>query len=252
VASSSTYRSSYRVEQTVRPASSDELALVRERRRVWRAMVKERELGPMRELLVALIVAIGALVFGLASHNVAVAIAGGAMTVMLLAVGLIGRRNANARIARSRGPWEIPDAGLIVRDTRVIARSVVGAVTDDEEYGVYLLFEIPGGDWFFVDPLALPVNAGPHGSAIARADVRLTSIEPDGVYIAADATGDPIPHRGARATATDARGEDFARDVERGFVWAPEQAWWKGNADGLVPEERLPAWMRGEIRDDTP
>ena len=116
--------------------------------------------------------------------------------------------------------------------------AVVDAVSGDEDYAVWLLFEIPGGDWFFVDPLCLPgSDAATSVAMFAREHVTLTSLWPHGVFVSADASGDPIPHRGGGIG-------DYAEADARRFVWRPEEASLVGNADGMVPESSLPAWMR--------
>lgn len=143
----------------------------------------------------------------------------------------------------AKGPYTPPDGGWQVRELVVVARSVVGAASGDEDYVTWLLFEIPGAAWVFFDPACLPEPYAASVASIARARLRVTMLSPNGVTLAVEASGDPIPHHGA-----DLSEDGYADAVERGFVWRPEDEWVKGNADGLVPEAALPAWIREATR----
>ncbi|MBX3248998.1 MAG: hypothetical protein KF901_17605 [Myxococcales bacterium] len=213
------YRTSYRVEETTRALRATELAFVRARREERAADVHKQEMSGPREMVIPLTVAVIAFAVGLAIDDPAVMFAGAGMAVMLAGIFVIARRRALERVAAyPPGPWALPDEAYSVREIHIVARSVVGAASGDEDYVIWALFEIPGGRWVYLDPLSVPLD-GPVArlEALARADVRLTQLLPHGLFLSATVAGDAIPHRGAGGGA----GEDYADAMERGFEWRP-------------------------------
>jgi hypothetical protein len=237
------YREGYRVEERTRPLSPEEEALVREQRAEWDAEVSRSAFRSSRELVVGLAFAVVVAVVGIVRRSGALVFGGALMTALLAVLVVVARRAAGRTIAASKGPWSAPEGGFQIREIVVIARSVVGAASGDEDYVTWLLYEIPGGAWFFVDPLCVPAPSGASIEALARARLRLTMLSSNGVVLSVEASGDPIPHHGA-----DLSSEGYASAMERDFVWAPEDEHWRGNADGLVPEAALPATIREAAR----
>ncbi len=235
------YRSAYRVERRVRDLSPEERALVERRRADYHAHVRAQETGTVHEMLVPIAVSLGAVAFGMLGHNHAAAIAGAGMAMMLVVLYVIARRKARERIAASKGPWDGPEGGWKVQETRVFARSVVCAVSGDEDYAMLLLFEIPRGDWYCVDPLCLPAEGRAGDRDLARAELRLARLWPDGAFLSARAIGEALPWQGASGGA-----EDYAEAVEKGQVFQLDDGEEPG-ADALIPEARLPAWVREAV-----
>jgi hypothetical protein len=229
------YRQTYRVESRIRALSQEEEKLVADRLSDWHARARKQAMSATMELAVPLAGAVAGLVYGAVRGNGAVLFVGALMTVMLGVILVLARRAGRARVAASRGPWDAPEGGWKIRETRVFARSVTGAVSDDEDYTRRLLFEIPGGDWFYVDPLDLPALRG--ADEIGRAEVHLTRLWPHGAYLLAEARGDALPQRGLEDG-----GDDYARDCEAGRVWRPQDE--ESATEDLVPEAKLPAWVR--------
>lgn len=254
--SSEPYRSSFRVDETTRALRADELAFVHARREERAAHVREQEMRGAKEMVLPLVTGVIAFAIGLAIDIPVVAFTGGGMAVAFAAIFVLVRRKALERIAaHPPGPWALPDEAYSVREIRIVARSVVGAASGDEDYVTWALFEIPGGRWVFLDPLSVPLDgAGARLEALARADVRLTQLLPRGEFLSATVSGDAIPHRGAGGGA----GEDYARAIERGFEWRPggpvDAEFDEDGRDydeslgpgpfGRVPEAALPAWIR--------
>lgn len=254
------YRSAYRVEETTRAPTTEELARVHARRDERAAHFRKQAMSGPRDMIVPLVVAIVAIGAGFAIDNPAVIFAGGLMTVMLSAILVIARRKALERIESfPPGPWSLADDEYEVREIRVVARSVVGAASGDEDYVTWALFEIPGGQWLYVDPLSVPVDgAGASVEALARADVRLTQLLPHGEFLSATLSGDPIPRRGASGRP----GDEYADALERAFEWRPggsiDDERDEGEKDydeslepgpiGRISQDDLPDWIRELVR----
>ena len=183
------YRSAYRVETRVRDLTADEAALVDARLREWNEHVRRQAMRRVRELVYALPFAVGLVILAARSGWDGIVFAAGMMCVLFALLAFVARRQALKTIAAARGPWHAPDGGWKMRETRVVARSIVAV--DGSDDGLWVLFEIPGGDWFYVDAICLPVAV----EQLDRADVRFTRLWPDGSYVAVDSSGDTIPWR---------------------------------------------------------
>lgn len=187
--SDAAYRSGYRVETHVRDLTPDESALVAARLREWNDQVRRQAMRPVRELVYALPFGVGLVLLATRTGWDAVVFATGLMVVFFGLLAFVARRHALRTIAASRGPWHAPEGGWKMRDTRVVARSIVTVLGGVES--AWVLFEIPRGDWFYVDSACLP---GPR-TDLARSDVRFTRLWPDGVFMEVIASGDTIPSR---------------------------------------------------------
>lgn len=208
--------SPFGVEEQVRPLTDAEAAFVRERLEGWHREVGRTARRTPRELFAG---AGGGLVvagIGAARGSGAVLFAGAVVAAVLAALGAVAQRRARKAMLAARGPWDAPEGGWRVREIRVRARAVVDAS------GTYL-YEIPGGDWFFVDRLSLPDSAAP----LARAELRLTALFPDGVFLAAEPSGAALPEHALG-----------------GAIWSPPDDAWRGNADGRIAEAALPEAVR--------
>ena len=212
------YRSGYRVETHVRDLDQKEAALVAARVREWDAQARRQAMGRVRELLFALPFAGGLVLIAAGRGWSGVVFAAGLMSFLFAILLVVAYRQALATIAVSRGPWHPPEGGWKIRETRVVARSIVTVRTESEDHAIWVLFEVPRGDWFYVDAICLP----PDKKDLARDDVRFTRLWPDGMYMDVVASGDAIPSR------------------ELGDVWKPAQ----DGADGTVAEVSLPPAIR--------
>jgi len=210
------YRSAYRVETRVRDLTSDEAALVDARRREWDTHVRRQAMARVRELVFALPFAIGLVILAARSGWDGVVFSAGMMTVLFALLAFVARRQALKTIAAARSPWLGPEGGWKMRDTRVIARSTVKAHGGADPHAIWLLFEIPGGTWFYIDTFCLP----PDKKDLSRANVQFTRLWPDSMYFAVTASGDAIP-----------MGE---LDDD---TWDPSD----DAADGMIEEKALPA-----------
>jgi hypothetical protein len=144
-----------------------------------------------------------------------------------------------------RGPWEPPPGGWTVRETHVVARSAVRVPGGDEELGTWtwLLFELPGGDWFYLRvEESYRVN---RAEEFAHADLVLTRLSPRGPILDGIVSGEHLAIFDAPEMLSD--GYDAA--VEAGRTWNPEVTWndemgrRRREDDGLVREQDLPAWV---------
>jgi hypothetical protein len=118
--------------------------------------------------------------------------------------------------------------------SRVFARSVVVAVGGDRRGGCWLLFEIPGGDWFYLDVcVLLDEDAPPVHVAVEldRAELYLAHLAPHGQPLTIEGRGDAIP-RAAKAQ-----------------VWSPPMPLGRRerNPHGRVAEADLPASIRAAV-----
>jgi hypothetical protein len=131
-----------------------------------------------------------------------------------------------------------PERGQ-AREVIVVARSVVGALDEDDHYSTWLLFEIPGEPWFIIANSVLP----PGHPSVARAELRFVFLHPSGATLSVEATGDAIPHRGATLVLDDGPGYSDAVDLDQWWRPSPDVEW-AGIADGRIPERALPGWVR--------
>lgn len=209
------YRLGYRIETNVRDLTPEEAALVAERVRDWDVRARRQAMVRVRELLFALPVAALFVIVAAGRGWNGVVFAAGLMFCLFAMLLYVARRQALALIATSRGPWHAPEGGWKVRDTRVVARSLTTVVTQAEDHSRWMLYEIPNGEWFYVDAICLLAKE----SDLARTDVRFTRLWPHGAYLEVIASGDPIPSR------------------ELADVWRPRD---EVEADGTVAEATLP------------
>jgi len=228
------YRETYRVERRTRDLGAEERAVIDAHVRDWDERVRRQERAGMLTLLVPLVGSVAAVVFGALRGNGGVVFTGGVMTLVFALCFVGARRQSKVRTAASRGPWHAPPDGYRVIETHVFARSVVGAVSGDEDYEEWLLFEVPGGDWFYVDPTCLSAQ----NVDLARAELHLVRLTPHGPYLSVEPRGEAIPRHGA-LTDPDA----YAKAVDDGQVWRPSLDE-EYEAEGLVAEGDLPAWVR--------
>ncbi|HJL15939.1 MAG TPA: hypothetical protein RMH99_09795 [Sandaracinaceae bacterium LLY-WYZ-13_1] len=244
---SDAYRSSFRVDEVTRALEPSEDAEVRARRDAWHRALRRRELRSANELLLGVGVALAVAGVGVLVDAVGFVVMGGVTGTGLGVFSALARRRAQRRVADARGPWDPPPEGWRVREYAVVARSVVSAVSGDEDHATWLLFEVPGGDWGFLDPAELPDAAERDPAALARAELRVVQLWPEGEVLDVDLGAQPIPWRGASG-----RADDYADDLEAGYAWAPWD--WLDEIDpdgelplgtvGRVPEHALPAWIR--------
>jgi len=229
------------IEHALRGPTDAERALVEQRRATWH---RHHESSSPNELLVAIAVAAAGAIGGAAVENVAVLAIASALLLVLIAIyGLAWRRVRRERATR-RGPWDLPD-GWRVRETTIRARAVCAAGSDDEDYVTWLVLELDGADWYVLEPGVLRPD-DPAGACVARAELVIASIDPDGAVLSARASGDPLPRRGGPIDVDGpdriaAAGDAYAKTIEAGFVWRPDRA--IPPAGALVPAADLPAWM---------
>ena len=234
------YRRGYRVETRTRELTAAESALVALRVREYDAEVRKQGMSRPREAAIGAAISTGVAALGALRASPPLLFAGALTGALLGVLALLARRAAKRTIGVARGPWHAPDGGWRVRETTVVARSVVGAASGDEDYMLWLLFEIPGGDWFYVDPGCLPPEA-PHLAHSTVEIARLISPGGDGPFLEVRVHGDPIPRLGA---ADDP--DSYAAEIAAERTWAPgpgegPDAW---DASGVVAEASLPRWMR--------
>ncbi len=249
----SPYRSGYGVEDQVREPSIEERALIAKRRARDLAVRKKNQLsGPRGVLNMAGVAAIVFAVGAVLEHPPLVFGAG--LTATLCGVlGFLGYQRGLDRVRARRGRWDTPDGEWRTHETRIRARSVLYAASEDEDYITWIVFEIPGDDWAAIDDLWL-TDRGP---GLAKADLRITWLEPANECLGVEAVGEPLPKHGAlRLGAESYEGEDFAQAIADGFGWPdPEEAYEEGIDPGegpirRVPESELAPWMKDAVRDE--
>jgi hypothetical protein len=209
------YRLGYRVETSVRELTTDEAALVAARVREWDAQVRRNAMGRVRELVFAVPLAIIVVIIAAGRGWDGVVFAAGVMGALFALLLFAARRQALATIAAARSPWLAPEGGWKMRETRVVARSMTSVMSSGEDPTIWLLYEIPNGDWFYVDSVGLRAKR----NELARAEVRITRFWPEGAYLDVSASGDSIPCQ------------------ELADAWKPPNE----NADGTIAEAALPA-----------
>ncbi len=214
-----TYRLGYRVETSVRDLTTDEAALVAARAREWDARVRRNAMGGVRELLFAVPLAVIVVIIAAGRGWDGVLFATGVMCALFALLFFAARRQALATIAAARGPWNAPAGGWKMRETRIVARSMTIVVANDEGGPIWLLYEIPYDVWFYVDSVCLRADR----NELARADVRIKRFWPEGAYLGASASGDPIP----------------CQELED--VWKPRN----DGADGTIAQAALPTAILG-------
>jgi hypothetical protein len=229
------YREAYRVEDRIRPLTEDEEARVRGERAAFRKNAELDEPSLKQDVLVGLPLVVGIVVLAIWRHSLSTAAIGLLMAVVALPVVRHTRRAERARRPRPKELWAPPsEEGWKVREITVVARSTIRAASNDEDYITYLLFEIPGADWFFLAEGWLPEGADP-----ARAEMSLVALHPKGPLLTIASKGEPIPVHGEKDDS-----DGYVKSVERRQVWRPRTRAWKSHVDGVVPESALPKWVR--------
>lgn len=249
----------YRVEHRLRDLTPEEDALARaelEKSRAVRALVEQPH--PLAEL--GCVVFLGVAGYGVWQGSLAIMASMVGATLFLLFLELT---RAKKRIASWASPWQPPEGGWKMRETRIAARSLVVAVSvypdlviagermhdDDDTYWTnWMLFEIPGGEWFFLE--LRPRTEVPDGEQVdlAREHVDLNRFWPHGPRASFRTSGATIPRHGAVGTES-----SFSDDVERGWLWTPSQVPDDaplGSWDDVVAESALPTWIREIVKRD--
>lgn len=247
----SPYRGTYRIDDQVREPNEDERRLIDERRQRELDIRRKNELGGPRSVLTMGALALLALMGGAFLGHWPTVLGSAVLVVLCGGLGWSGYRQGLARIAKYRGRWDEPDDEWRTHVTRIQARSVLYAASEDEDYITWIVFEIPGGEWAAIDDLWLP----PESRDVAKADVRITWLEPAQECLAVEVEGAALPRHGAvRLGERDYDGDDFAKAIEDGFGWSDEEAYEVGIAVGegpirRVPESELAPWMVDVVKE---
>lgn len=220
------HRLTYRVAGTIRDLSPEEERIVRERSTKLEADVRAREMQNPRVFLFGIGASGIVLVAGIVMGNTRVMAASAIAVAMFVTLLLAAHRAALKRVEARSDPWRPPKNGWQARETRIVSRSVTLAASGDEDYLEFLLFEIPGGDWFYIESGLLPASAFP-----LRDELRLVALHPDGPDLTATSTGDPLVRHGE---------SDYVKAMAAGHEWAPRDASkWKG----AIARSELPEWL---------
>jgi hypothetical protein len=175
------YRSGPRVEHRIRALSADEALYIEQQRTAWHARLRRTRWGTVA----ARIVTIGAAaLLVLALANAVHELTSPPSIALLLFVAIIAMGAViGTRAELSPSPWDAPAGGFEVRETTLAPRSVLAC-----EW--WMLFELRGGEWYFVDRKHLPP-----GAPLDREEIHLRQLWPDGRFLSANARGDAIPLR---------------------------------------------------------
>ncbi len=247
----SPYRGTYRVDDQVREPNDEERALIERRRQQDLEVRRKNELsGPRSALLMA---SLSLLVFVVGSYldHPPTMFGAGFMAMLLGVIGWSGYKQGLSRIAARRGRWDAPDDEWRTHVTRIRARSVLYAPSDDEVYITWIVFEVPGGEWAAIDDLWLPPA---HRTDVAKEDVSFIWLEPSQECIGVQAEGAALPRGGAvRLGERDYDGDDFAQAIADGFGWGDPAAYEEGIDPGegpirMVPESELAPWMVDAVK----
>lgn len=230
------YRTSYGVTSRTREPNASELERVAREVRTWNDAVTRQQMKTPNEARAIGVASAIACVVALALRSPAVAFATGSLAAILLYSSIVARRQARKIIAASRGPFHPPAEGWRVEEIEVVARSLVVTASDDEDYMLWWLLEVPGGDWFFFDPLMLPPTCGQSPFA----QLRVVKLAPHGPVLEAQWSGDSIPRRGAADSS-----DGYAAAIETGRTWRPEPM----SSCGVASASDLPAWIREIVKD---
>jgi hypothetical protein len=230
------YRTNYGVMTRVRELTETERELVDREVRTWNDAARRQAMKrPNEARAIGSASALASLV-AIVLRSQAVAFAAGSLAFILLYSSILARRQARKIIAGARGPFHPPAEGWRVEEVEVVARSLVVAASDDEDYMLWWLLEVPGGDWFFLDPLMLPASC----EKCPFTQLHIVRLVPDGPVIEASWRGESIPRRGATDSSD---GYDAA--IQAGHTWRPKET----SASGVVAASDLPAWIREIVRD---
>ncbi len=230
------YRTGYGVTMREREMTAEERARVEGEVRRWNEAVRARALKPPRQALAIGGGATAAMLAGLVLGWPGFAFATGCLAGILFLSSFPARKRAREIIAASRGPFHAPEGGWRVEEIEVVARSLVVAPSNDEDYIFWWLLEVPGGDWFFLYPGMLPPEqqrAGPFEK------LRLVRLSPYGPTLESRWSGDSIPRHGASEAESS---DEYAGMIGEDRWWRPDAA--RDDSCGIVAESRLPAWVK--------
>lgn len=249
----SPYRSGYGVEDRVREPSAEERQLIEERRARDLAIRKKNELGGAKGVLNMAGIAVMVFAVFAVLEDPAAMFGAGLTAVMCAVFGWIGYQKGLERIRARPGRWDAPDHEWRTHETRIRARSVLFAASEDEDYITWLVFEIPGDDWAAIDDLWAPPE---QRADLPNDDVVLRWLEPANECLGVEAHGGALPRHGAlRLGEPGYDGDDFAQAIADGFGWGDPEAYEEGTDPGegpirRVPESELAPWMRAVVREE--
>jgi hypothetical protein len=225
----------YRVEEHLRPLTAEEDARVRAERADFRArreahFDRKQRSSPVATVGLAAAAIVVCLALGARIPLALVAGAFGALVGALVSRGdAFGDRLRDGLYESGRSVWDAPKGrAWQVREVVVQARSVVAATGMEGDDTTYLLYEIPGDAWFFVDTRNLP--DGSSFGDLARRRVKFTWLDPPGPLLGVEPSGDGI-----------VLFDDDPASEGDDFVWSPREEHWERF---VVPEAEVPAWIR--------
>lgn len=239
------YRQPFSVREAERPLEDAELELVRERRtEAQRRHLKEARFHFVW-MLGSGVLALGLMVAGAVRDDVALGAVGAVIGIVFSVIGLAGYRDARRRQRAKPNPWLRDASAWSVRETRIVARTIVGAASGDEDYALWVLCEIPGEPWaYFRHDYGMPDL-----DALARTELRLVTLLPLGKVLRVEADGDPISLAAMRRDDPD----EYVAACEREQTWSPydvhdDQAISPDDPVGRVDEASLPKWIRDAVK----
>jgi len=235
------YRQPFSVREVERPLDEAELAMVRSRRR---DELERRRKGAQFHLLWALgggVVALGLMIAGVVRDDAALRMVGSLVGVLFSVISLAGYRDARRRQRAEPNRWLRDASTWSVKETRIVARSMVGAASADEDYAMWVLCEIPGEPWaFFRHAYEM------HGvEEMARAELSFVTLLPLGIVLRTETDGDPIALAGMQRDDPDA----YVAACENAQTWSPydvdeESTVTPDDPVGRVDASALPDWIR--------
>ncbi len=225
------YRTGYGVTMREREMTPEERARVEAEVRRWDGAARAQALKSPRQALAIGGGATAAMLAGLVLRWPGFAFAMGSLAAILFISSFPARKRAREIIAASRGPFHPPEGGWRVEEIEVVARSLVVAPSNDEDYIFWWLLEVPGGDWFFLYPGMLP----PEQQRAPFEKLRLVRLSPYGPTLEARWSGDSIPRHGSESS------DAYAAMIGEDRWWRPED---RDDSCGVVAESRLPAWVK--------
>ncbi len=225
------YRTNYGVSSRTRDMTAEERARVEREVRIWNDAARRQAMAKPNQARAIGLAALVAMIIALALQSPAIAFSMGSLAGILLFSWFVSRKQARKVIASSRGPFHPPPEGWRVEEIEVVARSLVVAASDDEDYMEWWLLEVPGADWFYFDSQMLTPNC----ERSPRETLRIVRLSPDGPTLEAQWKGEPIPRQGM-SDANDA----YGAAIDAGCVWRPTDG---AHFSGVVAESRLPTWI---------
>ncbi len=239
------YRHPFSVREAERPLEEAELEVVRERRVEAQRRHRREARFHFVWMLGSGVLALVLMLAGAIVHDVPLAAVGAVIGVVFSVIGLAGYRDARRRQRAKPNPWLGDASGWSVRETRILARTLVGAASGDEDYALWVLCEIPGEPWaFFCHDYGMPDL-----DALARTELRLVTLLPMGKVLRVEADGDPIPLAAMRRDDPD----EYVAACERDQTWSPhdvtdDHAITPDDPVGRVDDAVLPRWIRDAVK----